>query len=290
MNYKTEDLIKIYDSNNNEVPWQLNRFPDGQVQTVWTPTTEEFRLVGCVTDPDSFLAFLELWCSRLSSIGITYLYGARSDKLYDAPVGSPNLPFNLGTELTFPSCLLLLTLLVSREQSCPTTVLDPHCNELIQKEFPELQVVHSFPFSAEELGDRYGLVVYPDESAQRRYQPQLGANPFLTCEKVRDQSTGRITGHTLLCGWPKCFREAQQILVVDDICDGGATFISVAELLKEAGIYGKLDLSITHGVFSKGVDELLKHYNRIYVTDSHPGAWHYRETERILIRPVWNLV
>ena len=42
-----------------------------------------------------------------------------------------------------------------------------------------------------------------------------------------------------------------KILIVDDICDGGMTFIKVAEVLKNFGTK-QIDLAVSHGLFSKG--------------------------------------
>lgn len=56
------------------------------------------------------------------------------------------------------------------------------------------------------------------------------------------------------------------VCVVDDICDGGATFLSLAEMLVRTQPNMKiLNLYVTHGIFSKGLDELDKFYDTIYV-------------------------
>ncbi len=56
-------------------------------------------------------------------------------------------------------------------------------------------------------------------------------------------------------------------VVVDDICDGGATFIALAQVIKVAQPDTTIDLYVTHGIFSKGVDELLKYYGTIYTSN-----------------------
>lgn len=53
-------------------------------------------------------------------------------------------------------------------------------------------------------------------------------------------------------------------LIVDDICDGGATFLNVAELVRRELMYLdrevkiNIELYVTHGIFSKGMEELEK--------------------------------
>ncbi len=57
-------------------------------------------------------------------------------------------------------------------------------------------------------------------------------------------------------------------IVVDDICDGGATFVSLAEMLKRTQPnITELSLYVTHGIFSKGVDKLKELYDNIYTAN-----------------------
>jgi len=80
-------------------------------------------------------------------------------------------------------------------------------------------------------------------------------------DKVRCADSGAITGikpnkhNRETDGW--------EILVVDDICDGGRTFIEVAKELRLTTAEN-LYLYVTHGIFSKGLDELLEYYTHIY--------------------------
>jgi ribose-phosphate pyrophosphokinase len=59
------------------------------------------------------------------------------------------------------------------------------------------------------------------------------------------------------------------ITIFDDLCDGGATFIAEAKYLREQGINNPLYLVIAHGLFSKGFEELLTHFEKIYFTNSY---------------------
>jgi len=57
--------------------------------------------------------------------------------------------------------------------------------------------------------------------------------------------------------------EGDIIVVADDICDGGATFIALAILIEQHINYknNKLVLYVTHGIFSKGMEHLKEHYD-----------------------------
>ena len=65
-------------------------------------------------------------------------------------------------------------------------------------------------------------------------------------------------------------------MIADDICVGGATFIALAKELKKKNA-GKVVLFITHGVFSKGVDELFNSgIDEIWTTNSYNETYDSR--------------
>lgn len=91
----------------------------------------------------------------------------------------------------------------------------------------------------------------------------LGGIPVVECSKSRDIKTGKLSGFKVY----ENDLEGMNCLVVDDICDGGATFIGLAEELKKKNA-GNLYLAISHGIFSKGLDELSKYFTTIFTTDA----------------------
>lgn len=108
--------------------------------------------------------------------------------------------------------------------------------------------------------DDYDVVIAPDSGAKDR--AELIANaldvPLLLLQKHRDISTGMILRYS---GFDIGRTKG---LVVDDICDGGATFNMLA---LSGNPPADLNLFVTFGIFSKGLEELSKHYNKIYTTD-----------------------
>ena len=119
----------------------------------------------------------------------------------------------------------------------------------------------------EKLPD--AMLVYPDEGARKRYDPDGSeyCKHRIVFEKTRDQSTGKITGHkvadrTPFKGFPKSY------LILDDLCDGGATFISIAKVLRVENPPADINLYVTHGVFSKTLEPLHRAGIRVYTTDS----------------------
>ena len=118
------------------------------------------------------------------------------------------------------------------------------------------------------------VVICPDKGAVHRTQDIVNAfgkdeqnDPIVYCEKVRDPATGQIT-HTDV----KVDRLDGRIAVItDDICDGGYTFIKVAEQLKAKGA-DKVVLFVTHGIFAKGLDVFDGLIDHVFTTDSFEHA------------------
>ena len=109
-------------------------------------------------------------------------------------------------------------------------------------------------------------IVFPDAGAVTRYN--LSHLSTIYCDKVRDQATGAILSHKVLSP-PTLHAGKERLLIIDDICDGGATFISVAKALREISPNMIIGLFVTHGIFSKGRQHLLDNgIDEIYTTDS----------------------
>lgn len=107
------------------------------------------------------------------------------------------------------------------------------------------------------------LIVYPDEGALKKYSKVYPFNSYIYGEKVRDQATGNIISYKLI-GTPA---GGHNVLIVDDICDGGATFKILAKDLYNSGAR-QVNLFVTHGLFSKGIKTLKEvGIQRIFTAD-----------------------
>jgi ribose-phosphate pyrophosphokinase len=104
----------------------------------------------------------------------------------------------------------------------------------------------------------YSGIIAPDKGSVDRASAvarDLGL-PVYFGEKTRDVETGRLTGFI----FPDV-HVGHRYLVVDDICDGGGTFIGLAA---DAPHDVFLDLYVTHGLFTKGTEALSKSFGRLY--------------------------
>lgn len=109
------------------------------------------------------------------------------------------------------------------------------------------------------------LPVAPDKGAQRKivaFCHKLALNHMILGNKIRCNDTGHIQ-HVEFEG---CV-QGKHMLIVDDICDGGRTFIEVAKSLKNSGAKS-VSLYVTHGIFSNGLAVFKGLIDTIYTTDS----------------------
>lgn len=110
------------------------------------------------------------------------------------------------------------------------------------------------------------LLISPDGGALKKiYKVSefLGGIEVVECSKSRDVKTGKLTGFKVYANDLK----GQDCLIVDDICDGGGTFLGLAQELKNKNA-GNLYLVVSHGIFSKGFDELNKIFKNVFTTNS----------------------
>lgn len=127
-----------------------------------------------------------------------------------------------------------------------------HCWKLIQQR--------------DESVENHMALISPDAGANKKVLGLancLNLDTFVKCDKVRDVNNGNITGFQVFTD----DLEGKDCVIVDDICDGGGTFLGLAdELLKKNA--GRLYLIVSHGIFSKGTATLLSKFTHIYTSDS----------------------
>jgi len=125
------------------------------------------------------------------------------------------------------------------------------------------------------------ILVSPDAGAMKKVGKVAKKFnlPMITASKIRDPKNGEITGtqiHIPAEHYTKTF------LIVDDICDGGRTFTELAKAItfevtafsNRVGVTEpRIELYVTHGIFSKGLAVIteagIKH---IYTANPFPNV------------------
>lgn len=264
-----------------DAPFKPIVFPDGAVHIQETEAPRgifayQIAIVQGLSHDDLFM--LNMWAElcldrdEKTAVILPYLPGARMDR--GAPIGAEVygrfilnniVPDQLITlDPHSPAALGFFT--DDEEDDSPihfteTTVYP--VERIIKNEIQD--------GSRDTKADTYVGVIAPDKGAHDRASraARLMGVPVYQADKTRDFDTGKLSGFEMLDELPA----EGKLLIVDDICDGGRTFIGLAEatgLPKE-----RLDLWVTHGIFSKGFGALTDHFGVIHTTDSYFGSGPY---------------
>lgn len=140
-------------------------------------------------------------------------------------------------------------------------ILDPH-SDVIAGMIDRCSPIHvDRIFNTQK---NYDVIIAPDAGSEKRAGriAKKYNRPLLHAWKSRDISTGKITGF----GLEARDVAGKNVLVVDDICDGGGTFVGLGEVLKARK--ANADLYVTHGLFTQGIEKLKNYYDKLICTDS----------------------
>ena len=128
-------------------------------------------------------------------------------------------------------------------------------------------IIAQCPDLVRELTDENSILVCPDQGATQRCQGIhnfFELNHLLKCQKKRNPKNGKI--ETLSIPEAPSLK-GKTAVITDDICDGGFTFIKLAEQLKTRGAQ-TIILYVTHGFFSRGLEVFDGLIDKIYTSNS----------------------
>lgn len=276
------NILNLADPEKSDLGFKISNFPDGQqsitintnaysistrVKTVQIKSRlnsfRDLELIICANQ-----ALLEMGAKSVS-LYVPYFLGARSDRKFLA--GASNY---LKT---------VICPIINSQNFSEVHVLDPHsdvleaCLNNYKKTSNHMLVshaiVHTKPAITFKDACKKITLVSPDAGALKKIYDvaeQFGIEDIVVASKHRDIKTGKITSTDV----PGLSLEdgAKQFYIVDDICDGGRTFIELAKAIRAIRpkeMYNDtITLVITHGIFSSGLKELNKLFDNIYTTNS----------------------
>jgi ribose-phosphate pyrophosphokinase len=249
---------------------KIFQFPVGESHINFAPTatTQIAFLTGA--DGNDLMA-LAMWAdaihrynSELESILILpYLPGARADrgtplgaKVYADFINSLDIDkiVTLDPHSDVAPALYDRLHVVSLDQL-------PIWNHLIHPDRPMNGIVFNWEVDG---------IIAPDLGARKRAEAVAAKLevPIFQAMKHRDFRTGELSGFS--CE-PLPRTPGRHFLLVDDICDGGGTFLGLADTLNL--LPENLGLWVTHGIFSNDAEmKLVEKFNFLASTDSHPGS------------------
>lgn len=279
-------VLDLVNTENSDIEYKISKFPDGQqqIQIKGFEPGDDFKWEQPVlaypvlikSRLNSFLDLELIVCAKkaLDILGfnnvnlyVPYFLGSRSDRQFE--VGSNNY-------LKDVICPIINSLEFDQ-----VTCLDPHSDvlEACITNFKKESNLELIRFSLFDLLPGPGFInpdvlnniilVSPDAGASKKIYKlaeQIGYNgDIITCSKDRD-TDGKLTKLVI----PVSTIVNKDYIIIDDICDGGATFLQIAKTLKpRLHESNKLYLIVTHGIFSKGFQELSQYFDAIYCTNSY---------------------
>jgi ribose-phosphate pyrophosphokinase len=283
---KTLNLTNLKQS---DIKYQIQKFPDGQQNIVIDRNykskiniidVSQISRIQIKSRLNNWLD-LELIVASVASLrelGVEeihlytpYIMGARSDRKFEK--GGNNY-------LKDVICPIINSLNFKT-----VTCIDPHSDvlEACIKGFRKESNYRLVSFTLDNLypksySQKEYILVSPDAGASKKIYKlaeQIGyKGDIITCSKDRDEN-GKLT-KTVIPYTMATITDCKDYIIIDDICDGGATFINIAKALLEKfeseewdGYRPKIYLIVAHSIFSKGTNELLQYFDGIYCTNSY---------------------
>lgn len=265
--------LNLVNPETSNIKYKISKFPDGQQTVDLTEWSDVERFSGGVrinTRLNSFNDLEILICATKALRNITnkpitlyvpYFLGSRSDRKF------VNGGVNYLKQVICP--------IINSLNFESVIVMDPH-SDVLEACLNNFSKVNNFALVDDALSYLIGddeedqvVLVSPDAGAYKKVfdvAQEFRISNIVTATKVRDLKTGAI----LRTEVPTLDQHKDlKYIIIDDICDGGRTFIELAKAIKEQRPTAKVYLVVTHGIFSAGYSELGQYFEEIYTTNSY---------------------
>ena len=263
-------ILNLAYQDNSEIKFKISKFPDGQ-QTIDLTNFFLARSVRIQSRLNNFKDLELILCANqaLQNLGVgkvhlyvPYFIGSRSDRKFQEG------GINYLKQVICP--------IINSQNFASVTVIDPHsdvleaCLNNYVKEDNHRLVEWSLSQidNKNDAQDRICLVS-PDAGAYKKIfdvAKRFKIEKIITATKVRDMKTGNIL-HTEIPVLDQ--HNDLTYVIIDDVCDGGRTFIELAKVIKEGRPTAKVFLIVTHGIFSAGFKTLNEYMDGIFCTNSY---------------------
>lgn len=282
----------------NGVKLEFKTFPNGELRLDPTAVNENFKRYECINvvtfkyenDSDIFKLMVlkdyidnELFYHRTSLL-MPYAPYSRMDRSIKGQLFTLKTFTNIINSMNFEQVIIL------EPHSDVVTALLNNCKvinsglDLLPKVEKEIEFERGFDY-----------LFFPDAGAQKRYSSLKGYNQ-LVGYKDRDVNTGDIRSLEVVGNLPNNQRSKRRVLIIDDLCSYGGTFLHSGNKLKELG-FKEIFLLVTHCENSIFEGKLLlkdSPIKKIFTTDSiisKNGVWTNKQYEdKIKIYNVEDLV
>ncbi len=272
-------MFEILTNQNHSIRANTISFPSGErhiqliddEQMVWDKALEQTSSVSIkatIRSSDDILDYLLLENALLSQ---------KSDLAIDLLM--PYLPYARQDRVCAPGQAFSLQVMAQLLRIHPKrslTVWDCHSSVGLTltgaHNISAAQLIANSPELVHLIQAENSILVCPDKGAIDRTQAvadYFSQSQIVYAQKIRNPVTGQIT-HSEVDADDLTRHTA---IIVDDICDGGATFTHLAKALREKGCQ-RIVLYVTHGVFSRGLSVFDGLIDEIFTTTSLPQTAH----------------
>ena len=236
------------------VGYEVISFPDGEkhLKINKLDRKDTVEIICRITNSDDIFLLMQLsdilnrQCIVVEKITIKYLMTMRCDRLF-----SFEQPFSLK----------IVADVINSFNAKKVVIIEPHSNTCL-----DLIKNSEAWYTSKGLLEYPTTVCFPDKGAFTRYATNMIMRPHIVCSKVRDVETGKITSFSIDKVYK--YKQDSEIIVVDDLCDGGGTFIGIAHKLLELNPK-KLILAVTHAVQKEGIERVAGVYDEVIITNSY---------------------
>ena len=262
-------ILNLADLEKSAFKYKVSRFPDGQqaLDIINESIAPDNQVAVIWTRINSFLD-IELMISAKSALHnlgyrdirlyVAYFLGARSDRKFKEG-GS-----NYLKQVICP--------IINLQNFNKVVVLDPNSDvlEACLDNFEKIDNYQLVDYALGVLNDTSDLpikLVSPDAGALKKIysvSEHTGVKDIVIAAKVRDEE-----GHIVRTDVPGIDpNKPASYVIIDDICDGGRTFIEISKTILQSSPTSRVFLVVTHGIFSGGFLTLWDNLNGIFTTNS----------------------
>ena len=269
--------ISLAQKERGDISYKISSFPDGQ-QSITIDGDVENQHITIESRLNSWKDLELIVCTNqalleagalIISLYVPYFLGARSDR-----------KFINGTSNYLKTVICPV---INSQRFSDVVVMDPHSDvlEACLDNFRKIDNVDLVTFALKDLLDKgisqqlNGIrIISPDAGALKKIYHVAESTGYsgeiIIASKHRDIETGKILSTSV----PGIDTESgsKGFVIIDDICDGGRTFIEISKAIRairaKSLFNDKIILIVTHGIFSAGFYELSKWFDAIYCTNS----------------------
>lgn len=282
-------MIKIFNKNDTKkkISQETFFFPGGEVGVRINPAqhwVDENSFITVVSRITSSNDVMELLLT-MDALKRAYPYLGGVELLL------PYFPYARQDRVSLPGeslSLKVMAKLINDLKFDAVKVFDPHSGALellLDNDIfvSQLDIISNFPEINKFVMENDAIIVSPDAGAQKKawtISEYFGHRSMVMATKERDPKTGKLSNPKITNPQDVFDRNC---LIVDDICDGGGTFIALAKELYLAGAKS-VSLYVTHGIFSKGTRVLRNAgITNIFTTNSYADTPHAGVDSQVVI-------